>query len=121
MPRKIEVVPLTEAEMARFYKMPLTALGYAGKRGMLTVAAGGIILGKDGRHWGFIDFLPSGRTPLIGKYVRSFLRKVKEDGVTEIFVTRDATFATSERLLAWAGFTKTDETYENREVWVWRA
>jgi hypothetical protein len=121
MKRKIKVVPLTEREMQRFYKIPLTAFGYAGKRGVLTVAAGGIIRGEDGRHWGFIDFLPSGKTALMGKYIRRFLRDAKKDGVAEIFVTRDASFPSSERLLAWAGFTKTEETYESREVWVWRA
>jgi hypothetical protein len=119
--RKLKIVPLTEREMARFYKISIPAVGYAAKRGLLTVAAGGIILGNDGRHWGFIDFLPSARTPLIYKYILTFLRERKEDGVREIYVTRDSSFTTSEALLMRAGFTKTDETFEDREVWLWRA
>jgi hypothetical protein len=119
--RKIEVVPLDEREMERFYKMSIPAVGYAGRVGIKTVAAGGIVRGEDGRHWGFIDFLPSGRTPLIYRYVLRFLSDMREDGVREIYVTRDSTFSTSEAFLTRAGFNKTEEIYEDKEVWVWRA
>jgi hypothetical protein len=50
-----------------------------------------------------------------------FLRDRAADGIKEIRVTRDASLSTSEPLLMRMGFIKTDETYEDKEVWIWRA
>ena len=122
---KLEVVPLSEGELARFYKVDTRSispiLGLAGKRGALTIGAGGIVHGNDGRVWGFLDILP-GKAPKIAfRHMRRFLVDRRAEGVREIHVTRDDSFSTSEALLKRLGFTKTDETYESKEVWVWRA
>jgi hypothetical protein len=121
--RKVKPIPLTEREMTRIYKVPIsgTFRGLAGRRGMITVAAGGILVGDDGRVWGFIDLHPCARTPLLFRYVMRFLEECKEDGVKEIYVTRDASFETSEEFLTRIGFSKTTETFEDKEVWIWRA
>jgi L-amino acid N-acyltransferase YncA len=50
-----------------------------------------------------------------------FLRERKAEGVREIYVTRDSSYSTSEALLQRLGFKKTDETYEDKEVWKWQA
>ena len=121
--RKIEVVPLEPKQIARFYKngFEIDAIGFAGKRGALTFVVGGITLGNDGRVWGFLDCLPSKETPLIYRYLVRFLKERRADGVTEVYVVRDSSLHTSQALLLRAGFTKTDEKYQDEEVWVWRA
>jgi hypothetical protein len=88
---------------------------------MVTVAAGGILIGDDNRVWGFIDLRPCARTPLLYRYVKRFLEERKEDGVKEIYVTRDASIETSEEFLKRIGFHKTNEILEGNEVWIWRA
>jgi hypothetical protein len=121
--RKVKPVPLTEREMTRLYKVPVSGpvIGIAGRRGMITVAAGGLLIGDDSRVWGFIDLHPCARTPLLYRYVKRFLQERKEDGVKEIYVTRDASIETSEEFLKRIGFSKTNETLEGNEVWIWRA
>lgn len=122
---RLDVVPLTQREMARFYKVNpdaiSPALGLAGKRGALTIGAGGIVHGNDGRVWGFLDILPGKQTPMAFRHMLRFLRERKAEGVREIYVTRDSSYSTSEALLQRLGFEKTDETYEDKEVWKWQA
>lgn len=121
--RKIEVVPLDPKQVARFYKngVEIDTIGLAGKSGYLTFVVGGITLGNDGRMWGFLDCLPTRRTPLIYRYMKRFLEERRADGVKEIYVVRDSSLSTSQALLTRAGFIKTDEKYQDEEVWVWRA
>lgn len=122
---RLDVVSLDEREFARFYKVDpstiLPVLGVAAKRGSLTIGAGGVVHGNDGRVWGFLDILP-GRAPKTTlRILLRFLRDRAADGIKEIRVTRDASLSTSGPLLMRLGFTKTDETYEDKEVWIWRA
>lgn len=78
------------------------------------------MLGTDGRHWGFLDFRPGYQTRLMLKHIRKFLEQLKAEGAPAVYVTREDSFPTSQRLLERCGFTKTDETLDGREVWKWQ-
>jgi len=123
MTLKAEIVPLTEKELERFYKIPIDfpVVGEAMRKGRLTVGVSGITIGKDGRFWAFLDILDGHQSPAIFRRVIRFLKARKADGMSEVYVTREPAFKTSEAFLTRIGFTKTDETLEDKEVWVWRA
>lgn len=118
----IEARPLDERELHRFYKQYVVTpiRGYAGRHGFRTVVVGGLVVGADGRVWGFIDALPQYRRPIIFKYMLRLLEEAAADGIEEIWVVRNAALETSERLLRRGGFRKTDEIVDGHEIWVWR-
>lgn len=118
----IEARPLDDREMLRFYKVPVVSpfKGYAGRDGLRTVIVGGLTLGGDGRVWGFIDFKPGYRLKVIFKYMMRLLEEARQDGIPEIYVSRDPSYETSERLLKRAGFSLADEKIKGHEIWVWR-
>lgn len=120
----IEVKPLDQEEVYRFYKgtfrFTVPVLGYAARKGLLTVGIGGIWQEIDGRVWGFIAFKPGYRRRILYRYMLRLLAEAEETGVPEIYVVRDHTFDTSERLLLRGGFTKTEEKISDYEVWVWK-
>lgn len=123
MIRKVKPVRLTDREMSRFYGYPFSGpvLGVAARRGLLTVALGGIFVADDGKVWGFIDIHPTARFRGLFRHTKRFLDGCREDGVKEINVTRDEAFSTSENFLSRLGFVRTEETFEGKEVWKWRA
>lgn len=118
----IEVKPLDERELHRFYGrfvvQPIR--GYAARSGFRTVALGGLTVDASGRVWGFIDFKPGYRLKAIYKYMLRLLDEARADGIPEIWVSRNTELDTSERLLTRGGFTKSDETIDDHELWVWR-
>lgn len=117
----IAVKPIDDREIYRFYGRPVVKpfAGYAARQGLRTVAIGGLIE-IEGRVWGFIDFRPGHRLRAIYRYMLRVLDEAKASGIPEIFVARDASLATSERLLTRAGFERTGEEIEGHEIWAWR-
>ena len=117
----IEVKDLDESEMARFYGRPMfnPIKGYAARRGIRTVAIGGLVTGIDGKVWGFMDFRPGYRLKALYRYTRKLLAWAEREGIPEIWVSRDTGLKTSERLLRRAGFEDAG-IVEDHEVWVWR-
>lgn len=122
MKRTIEVKPLTTQEMHRFYKRDVfpQVMGYAARKGSMTVAIGGLAIGEDNRAWAFLDFKPGHQGGYMYKWWLRFLNELKADGIPEIWASRDRTLHTSERFLTRAGFQLTDEQIEGHEIWVWR-
>lgn len=120
----IEVKPIDAGEVHRFYKgqfkFNVPVFGYAARKGLMTIGLGGIWQELDGRVWGFIAFKPGYRYRLLYRYMRLLLKEAEQSGIPEIYVVRDHSFETSERLLRRGGFTKTDEQIEGFEVWVWQ-
>lgn len=118
----IEVRDLDDQEMFRFYGTQLfrPIKGYAARRGLRTVAVGGLMQGSDGKIWGFIDFKPGYRLKALYKYTRKTLEWAADRGIAEIRVSRDTSFNTSERLLTRAGFELLGQHAEGLEIWVWR-
>lgn len=119
---RLNIVPLDGREAARFFRSSIgTAVrGVAARDGRRTVIVGGILLGDDGRHWGFMDFRPGYATPLMLKHIKRFLAELRAEGAPAIYVAREETFPGSRQLLTRCGFSKTDEILEDREVWAWR-
>lgn len=118
----IAVRDLDDREMFRFYgrETVVPFKGFAARNGSRTVAIGGLTVGTDGRVWGFIDFKPGYRLRVIYRYMRKLLDWAAKQGIGEIWVSRDTTLYTSERMLAHAGFARSDEKIEGHEIWVWR-
>lgn len=118
----IEVKDLDAQEMHRFYGRHLfqPLKGYAARRGVRTVALGGLTVGEDGRVWGFIDFRPGYRLKAIYRYMRKILDWAVENDLPEIWVSRDTSIDTSERLLKRAGFELAEWQIDGFEIWVWR-
>lgn len=118
----IAVKPIDEREIYRFYGRPVVQpfAGYAARKGLRTVAIGGLIKDGEGRVWGFIDFKPGHRLKAIYRYMLRVLDEAKAAGIPEIRVSRDTSLATSERLLTRAGFELTGEKIEGHEIWAWR-
>lgn len=118
----LDIVPLDGREAARYFRHNLGSAirGIAARSGRRTVIVGGILLGDDGRHWGFMDFRAGFATPLMLKHIKRFLADLKAEGAPAIFVAREASFAGSQQLLERCGFTRTDETIDGREVWSWQ-
>lgn len=118
----IEARPLDEQEMHRFYgRYVLQPIkGYAGRDGFRTVIVGGLFIGLDNKVWGFIDARPAYRRGIIYRYMKRILEEAAADGIPAIYVARDASLETSERLLSRSGFTKTDDIIDGHEIWAWR-
>ena len=118
----IAVKELDAAEMHRFYGRHLfePLKGYAARRGLRTVALGGLMLGTDGNVWGFMDQRPGYRLRALYRYTLKLLDWAAEKNIPEIRVSRDTGFDTSERLLTRAGFELSGEKIEGHEIWVWR-
>lgn len=118
----IAVKDLDEREMFRFYggKLFLPMKGYAARKGLRTVALGGLMMGTDGNVWGFMDQHPGYRLKALYRYTLKLLDWAAEKGIPEIRVSRDKGFETSERLLTRAGFERSGEVIEGHEIWVWR-
>lgn len=118
----IKVRDLDAGEIYRFYGRDVVSplKGYAARKGMLTVALGGLMLGADGKVWGFIDFRPGHRLRAIYRYMMRLLAWAKESGIREVYVIRDHFIDTSEKLLRRGGFEPTGEKISGYEVWVWR-
>jgi hypothetical protein len=70
--------------------------------------------------WGFIDFRPGYRLKAIYKYMRKILDWAVANDLPEIWVSRDTSLDTSERLLTRAGFELADWQMDGFEIWVWR-
>jgi hypothetical protein len=117
----IEVKPLTDAEMFRFYKRPVlpTAFGYAARKGDLTVAIGGITIDDENRVWAFLDFKPGHRGGYMFKWFLKLLERAREDGIQTIWTSRDRAIPSSERFIRRAGFKLSEEQMEGHEIWVW--
>ncbi len=118
----IEVRDLDAREIHRFYGAAVVEpiKGYVARRGLRTVALGGLAIGVDGRVWGFIDFRPGYRLRALYRYTLKLLDWAADAGIPEIFVARDDQFSTSERLLTRTGFMRTGETMDGHEIWAWR-
>lgn len=118
----LSIVPLDGREASRFFRHHLGSAirGVAARDGLRTVIVGGILLGDDGRHWGFMDFRAGYATPLMLKHIKRFLAELKSEGAPAVYVAREARFEGSQRLLECCGFTRTDETIDGREVWTWQ-
>lgn len=118
----IEVRSLDAREIYRFYGQPVveTFMGFAARKGLATVALGGLTLGTDGKVWGFIDYKPGHRLRAIYRYTLKLLEQAREDGIPEIYVARDHTIDTSRSLLERAGFEPTGEEMSGFEIWVWK-
>lgn len=118
----IEVKDLDELEVFRFYGRQVVSpiKGYAARQGLRTVALGGLMLGAEGRVWGFLDFKPGHRLRAMYRYTLKLLEWAEHNSIPEIYVTRDDTIATSQKLLARSGFSPTGETAAGLEIWVWK-
>lgn len=118
----IEVRSLDAAEIYRFYGRPVVQplKGYAARKGLKTVALGGLALGDDGRVWGFVDFKSGHQLRIIYRYALRLLAWAETEGIPAVHVTRDHNIHTSERLLTRCGFVPTDERAGGLEVWVWQ-
>lgn len=98
------------------------ALAWVGESGGEVVGTG--VLGfHGGCGWLFFDTgKPCGGAGLVAvRWARKLLQTAVALGVDRVHVTRDDRFATSEKLLRLLGFEKTDETFQNQEVWVWHS
>ena len=117
----IEVKDLDDREMFRFYRMPTVrpVKGYAARKGLITVALGGLAIGDDGNVWGFMDAKPGHRLKALYRYTLKLLAWAHENGINEIRVTRDRGIGTSERLLKRSGFEPLGEI-DGHEIWIWR-
>lgn len=117
----IEVKDLDDREMFRFYRMPTVrpVKGYAARKGLITVALGGLAIGDDGNVWGFMDAKPGHRLKALYRYTLKLLAWARENGINEIRVTRDRGIGTSERLLKRSGFEPLGEI-DGHEIWIWR-
>lgn len=118
----LSVVPLDGREAARFFRQNVgnAIRGVAARSGKRTVIVGGILLGDDGRHWGFMDFRPGYATPLMLKHIKRFLKELRAEGAPAVYVAREESFPGSQQLLERCGFSRTEETIDGREVWIWR-
>lgn len=86
------------------------------------VARGGLAWGQ-GRCWLWFSTEPDAPKGLGLRALREcalLLRKAVQLGETEVYTPRDADHPTSERLLKLAGFEKTDEVYDGKEIFRWR-
>ena len=97
------------------------SLPVACKVGMIDgrmIAIGGIAWGG-GRCWLFfhVDNPPRNILRQALAECRSLLRKAAQFGETEVYTPRDAEYETSERLCRLAGFVKTDEVIDGKEIW----
>jgi hypothetical protein len=117
----IAVKDLDEREMFRFYggRLFLPMKGYAARCRSRTVAVGGLMLGTDGKVWGFMDQRPGFRLKALYRYTLKLIDWAREKKIPEIRVSRDTGFDTSERLLTRAGFEREGEV-DGHEIWVWR-
>lgn len=117
----IEVKDLDDREMFRFYRMPTVQplKGYAARKGLITVALGGLAIGTDGLVWGFMDAKPGHRLKALYRYTLKLLAWARATGIDEIRVTRDRNLKTSERLLTRAGFKPLGEI-DGHEIWIWK-
>ena len=118
----LKIVPLDGREAARFFYRSIGSAvrGIAARRGQRTVVVGGVIRGDDGRHWAFMDFRPGYATPLMMRHIRRFLVELKKEGAPPIYAARDECLSSSRQLLERCGFTRTEETIDGREVWIWQ-
>lgn len=51
---------------------------------------------------------------------KALLSKAVQLGATEVFTPRDPEYPSSERLCRLAGFEKTDEMIDGKEIWRWQ-
>jgi hypothetical protein len=82
------------------------------------IAAGGLAWGG-GRCWLWFS-VEDGTKGILRQTLKEcqyMLRKAAQLGATEVFTPRDANYPTSERLCKLAGFEKTGEVIEGKEIW----
>lgn len=118
----IAVKPIDDQEVYRFYGRQVVKpfVGYAARKGLRTVAIGGLIEDSEGRIWGFIDFRLGHRLKAIYRYMRKIIDWAVDHDLPEIWVSRDVSIDTSERLLKRAGFELAEWQIDGFEIWVWR-
>lgn len=82
------------------------------------IALGGLAYGK-GRTW--LWFHVNGEPKNILRQAlqqcETMKRVAAQFGATEVYTPRDAAYPTSERLCRLAGFEKTDEILDGKEIW----
>lgn len=85
------------------------------------IAIGGLAFGA-GRTWLFfhVDNPPRNIVRQALAECRTMLRKARQLGATEVYTPRDTEYDTSERLCRLAGFEKTDEVIDGKEIWVFK-
>lgn len=96
-------------------------LAWIGEQDGRLMGAGGLAW-VDGRCWLWFDSLEPGISTAINtiRFARRALASARQFGETDVYLTRDASLNTSEKLVSMLGFTKTDEIVRDMEVWACR-
>lgn len=110
----------TLPECIAFGRLPVVCpcIAWVGEQDGEMVGIGGLAWG--GRCWLWFDSLRPGISTAINtiRMARRALATAKQLGETTVYLTRDASHNTSEKLVTMLGFTKTDEVSGDMEVWL---
>lgn len=106
------------ARMMTGLEIDLPVVCRIGKVDDQIIATGGLAWAK-GRCWLFFDVQgePRNIARQALRECQAMFRRAIQLGETEVYTPRDAAYPTSERLCRMAGFEKTDEVLDGKEIW----
>lgn len=88
------------------------------KKGRLVAAIGGAFEVKEGVWFGFLELPSHLRRPSIYRHVVDVLRAARDQGAVTLKATCDTRIPRAEEMMRKIGFEPTDETINDKKVWV---
>jgi hypothetical protein len=110
----------TLPECIAFGRLPAVypCLAWVGERGGETMGIGGLTW-ADGRCWLWFNSITPGVATALNtvRMARRALASARQLGEKTVYLTRDGSLSTSEKLVSMLGFIKTNEFVGDVEVW----
>jgi hypothetical protein len=104
----MNITKATDKDFFKFYGVRVTTAweGLVAKEGDLITGIGGVMVLADATLWGFMDLSKQSRTPMLFRYVITFLRELKARGVGNVQVTCSEHIPRAVEFLEKLGFTR---------------
>lgn len=106
----MKVEKATDKDFSRFYgvRVKTSWEGFVVKDGDLIVGIGGVLVLGDGTLWGFMDLGKKTRSPLLYRYVITYLKDLKERGIDKVHVNCSEHIPRAAAFLERLGFVRGD-------------
>lgn len=112
----------TDDDIARFYggiQFDAQWHAKAMRKGRLVAGMGGVLEIEPGVWVGFLEVPAHERRPSLYRHVIDMLNAAKESGAVKIKTWCDDSIPRAEAMMRKLGFVPTDETIDDKVVWVW--
>jgi hypothetical protein len=117
-----KILPASDVDFARYYGgIEVTGrwVGRAMWRGRMIAGFGGLIETEVGEWVAFLEVPREERKPHIYRHALAAFADARQEGARVVKAWCDATIPGAEKLMKRLGFRPTEETMDDKVVWIW--